>query len=127
MKLRPVPLLALLALAGCSKIHEQRSITIPPRGGNTLSITAPLSEQKVKVAVTSDQPVNVWILLEKDVPKGDKDDFDPDTMKEGVLAKEKNTKDATLTATIPGKEKYQVYVSNPGTKPASVTVKIDSQ
>ena len=128
MKPRLVPVLAALAVAGCSKVHEQRSFSLQPRGGNTLSISAPLSEQKVNVAVTSDQPVDVWVLLEKDVPQGDKDYFDPDTaMKTGVLAKEKNTKEATLQATIPGKEKYQVYVSNPGTKPASVTVKIDSQ
>jgi len=48
-------------------------------------------------------------------------------MKSGVLAKEKNAKEATLSATIPAKEKFQVYVNNTGSKPASVTVKIDSK
>jgi len=128
MKLRVVPFLAVLVLAGCSKIHESRSFNLEPLATNTLSISAPLSEQKVKVAVTSDQPVNVWVLLEKDIPAGSKDDFDPDkSMKSGILAKEKNAKDATLNATVPAKEKYQIYVSNPGSKAASVTVKVDSQ
>ncbi len=128
MKLRYVPALSILLVAGCSKIHEQRSFTLEPRGGNTLSISAPLSEQKVNVAVTSDEPVDVWVLLEKDVPPGSKDDFDPDAkMKSGILATEKKTLNATLQATVPGKEKYQVYVTNPGQKPANVTVKVDSQ
>jgi uncharacterized protein YcfL len=119
--------LALLALAGCSKIHEQRTFTLAPLGGNTLSISAPVSEQKVTVVVSSDQPINVWVLLEKDIPPGDKGDVDPEKMTSGVLAKEKNTKDTTLSATVPAKEKYQVYVVNPGSKSASVTVKVDSQ
>jgi hypothetical protein len=127
MKLRLVPLLAVVVLAGCSKIHEQRAFVVPPQGGNTLTITAPVSEQKITVVLSSDQPVNVWILLEKDVPSGDKDTFDPDAqMKSGVLAKEKNAKDVTLQATIPAKEKFQVYVNNTGSKQANVTVKIDS-
>jgi len=66
MKLRLIPVLVVVVLAGCSKIHEQRTYTIPPQGSNTLSITAPVSEQKLGVVVSSDQPVNVWILLEKD-------------------------------------------------------------
>jgi len=125
MKLRLIPVLAVCALAGCSKIHEQRSFTIESGGGYTLSITAPLSEQKVKVDVTSDEPVNVWVILEKDVPTG-KDDFDPETLKSGVLGKEKATKQATLTVTVPAKEKFRVYFDGV-TKKANVTAKIDSQ
>ena len=55
-----------------------------------------------------------------------KDDFNPEKLTEGVVAKEKNTKDSTLTATIPAKEKFRVFV-NGATKKANVTVKIDSQ
>ena len=128
MKLRRLSVLAILVLAGCSKIHEQRSFTLESFAGNTLSISAPVSEQSIQVVLTSDQPVNIWILLEKDVPSGSKDDFDPDTkMKSGILAKEKNTKEVTLSATIPAKEKFQVFVNNPSSKTASVTVKIDSK
>jgi len=125
MQIRLIPVLALFALAGCSKIHEQRSFTIEPAGSHSLKISAPLSEQKVKVEVTSDEPINVWVVLEKDVPVG-KDDFDPESLKSGVLAKEKETKQATLTATIPAKEKSRVYV-NGAVKTAHVTAKVDSQ
>jgi hypothetical protein len=128
MKPRLIPVLAVVVLAGCSKIHEQRSFTLEGHGGNTLSISPPVSDQKVQVAVTADQPVDVWVLLEKDVPPGNKDFFDPDAkMKSGILASEKKTREATLQATIPGKEGYQIYVSNPGEKAANVTVKVDSQ
>jgi len=124
MKARYLALLAVFALAGCSKIHEQRSFTVEPAGSHNLKITAPLSETKYKVEVTSDQPVNVWVILEKDVPGG-KDDFDPEPI-QSVLGKEKSTQQATLNVTVPAKEKFRVYINGP-TKPANVTVKIDSQ
>ncbi|HKA06991.1 MAG TPA: hypothetical protein VKD71_07010 [Gemmataceae bacterium] len=125
MRFRLIPLLAVFAVAGCSKIHEQRSFTVDPGGAHTLEVSAPVSQQTVKVAVTSDEPVNVWVLLSKNVPEG-KDDFDPEALKEGVIAQEKNTKDATLTATIPAKEKFVIFV-NGAAKKASVIVKVDSQ
>ena len=125
MTTRLIPLLALCLFVGCSKIHEERSFTVEAGGSHSLQITAPLSEQKVKVVMTSTEPVNVYVLLDKHVPEG-KDDFDADALKEGVLAKEKAKKEATLTATIPAKEKYRVYV-NGAAKSANVTVKVDSQ
>lgn len=125
MNLRRLAFFSLLLLAGCSKVHEQRSFEIEPGGTHRVEVSAPLSEQKVQIAVTSDQPINVWVLLDKNIPEG-KEDFDPESMKEGVVAKEKNTKSATLTATIPAKQAYRVFI-NGVTKKASVTVKIDSQ
>jgi hypothetical protein len=125
MKPYVIPLFAVCILAGCSKIHEERSFTLDPHNSHSLQVSAPVSEQKVKVTMTSNEPVNVYVLLDKHIPSG-KDDFDPQTMKEGVLAKELKTKEATLTATIPAKEKYRVYVDG-SDKTASVTVKVDSQ
>lgn len=128
MKPRHLSVFAILFLAGCSKIHEQRAFTLPSHGGNTLSISAPISEQKIVVSVTSDQTVSVWILLEKDVPTGDKSDFDPDaTMKTGILAKEKFVTTATLQATVPAKQAFQIFVVNRNNVAANVTVKVDSQ
>jgi hypothetical protein len=125
MSIRRLAVLAIIVVAGCSKIHEQRSFEVEPGSNHSLEITAPLSEQTVKVVATSDQPVNVWVLLDKNLGEM-KEDFNPETLKEGILAKEKNTKECTLTATIPAKEKYRVFV-NGASKKASVTVKIDSQ
>src|SRR5260221_1280118 len=109
MKIRVLPVMAVIALAGCSKVHDTRTFSVETHGGNTLSITATVSEQKLTIVLSSDLPVSIWVLLEKDVPSGSKDDFDPDTMKSGIVAKEKNTKEATLQATIPAKEKFQIY------------------
>ena len=125
MTTRLLPVLAVIAMAGCSKVHDQRSFTVEGGSSHSLMISAPVSEQKVKVVVTSDKPINVWIVLEKDVP-GAKEEFDPETILSGILAKEKNTKEVTLEATIPAKENYRVYINGP-TEKANVTVKIDSQ
>lgn len=122
--LRLVPL-AVIALVGCSKIHEKREFNVDSGAFHSLSITAPLSEQKVKVTMTSDQAVSVYVILEKET--GGKDEIDPEKMKAGVLASQKNVKEATLDATIPAKEAYRVYVINASTKSAAVKVSIDSQ
>ena len=125
MKARLLPVFALIVCVGCSKIHEDRSFTVEALGSHGLEITAPVSDQKVKVVVTADKPINVCIVLDKDIP-GNKDDFDPESIATSLLAKEKNTKSATLEVTIPAKEKYRVYV-NGVTEKTNVTVKIDSQ
>jgi hypothetical protein len=126
MKLRLISVLAVVVLAGCSKIHEQRSFTLDPQATNTLSVTAPISEQKVTVAVTSDQPISVYVLLEKDEPKVDKGELEPEKMKEGVLAKEVLTKSATLEVTIPAKQAFDIFIINRNNVKANVTVKVDS-
>ena len=126
MKVCRIALLGVIALAGCSKIHEKKEFSLDTGGYKTLEITAPLSEQKVKVTLTADQAVNIYVLLEKDMPKGKGDDFDPDMMKVTFIASQKNAKDASLDATIPAKEKYVIIVSG-ATKKTNVTVKIDSQ
>ena len=125
MLVRYLPLLALFALTGCSKIHQQFSFSLEPGESRELNVSAPLSEQKLKVAMTSDQPVNIYVILEKNFPGG-KDNFDPETLKEGVLVKEKDKKEANLSVTIPAKEKFVVFV-NGAKKKATVSMKIDSQ
>lgn len=114
-----------VAVAGCSKIHEKKDFTLEPGNSHNLKITAPLSEQKLTVALTSDQPVSIWVLLEKDVPGG-KDDLDPTTLKSGILASKTDTKEVSLDVTIPAKEAYRIIIAG-AAKKAAVTVKIDSK
>lgn len=125
MSLRRLAIVAVILVAGCSKLHEQRSFEVASGGSHSLKISAPISEQTLAIVVTSDEPINVWVLLEKNLPEGS-DDLEPDGLKEGVVAKEKNTKSVTLTATIPAKQAFRVYV-NGVSKKAAVTVKVDSQ
>ncbi len=122
MKARLIPVLALVVLTGCSKIHETRPFKVGPGQMYYFEITEPVSEQKIKVSVTSENPVNIWVMLTKEVPS--QDEFDPATRT--VLASEKNTKEATITATIPAKEKYRIYITG-ASKETSGTVKVDSQ
>ena len=125
MKHRLAPILFVCALAGCSKIHDVRQFSVDATESKTFKISPPVSEQKLKVAMTSDQPVNVWVVLKKDVPPG-KEDFDPATMKTGVLASSQMTKDANLDVTVPAQEEYWIIV-NGAIKKATGTIKIDSQ
>ena len=128
MKARFVPALALVALAGCSKLHVEKSYTLDPGTVQHLEVTPPTSEQKLKVSVTSDEPITLTVILVKDVPaaKGGAEDIDPDTLTKAAVAQKKEAKDATLDVTIPAKEKYRVYVSGVK-KMAKVTIKIDEQ
>jgi hypothetical protein len=125
MKLRAMPLLAIFALAGCAKLHEQKSFTLDLGESRSIQISAPVSEQKVKVTLASDQPVNIWVVLEKDIPGG-ATDFDPTTLKSGVVASSKAAKDASLDATIPAKEAYRIFLNGAGKK-ANVNVTIDGK
>ena len=125
MKWKTVSVVGLVALAGCSKIHESRSFTLEPADTNNIKVSAPIGEQKIKVTLTADNAVSVWVVLEKDVPSG-KDEFDPELLGAALLASQKDATETTLTATIPAKESYRIVV-NRATKKATVSVKIDSQ
>jgi hypothetical protein len=125
MKGRLIPVVVVAALAGCSKVHEQRSLTLEPGAVNHLEVSAPVSEQKVKVVMTADNPVSVFVMLVKDVPQG-MTEVGPGTLPQGILAGEKNTKEATLSVTIPAKEKFRVYIGGV-TKATNVSLKIDSE
>lgn len=125
MKARLVPALALIALAGCAKLHLDKNYTLEVLSTQHLEVSPPTSEQKLKITMTSDEPVNVAVVLVKDIPPG-VEDYDPALTATGPLAIEKNTKAASLTVTIPAKEKYRVYLSG-AKKKATVNVKVDEQ
>lgn len=126
MNIRLMPAVVLMFLAGCSKVHEERQFTLEPAAAKMLEVTAPVSQQKVKITMTADNPVNIYLVLTKDVFVKLGEDFDPETMKTGILASEKKVTSATLTATIPAKEAYRIYCGG-AAKQTSVTIKIDSQ
>jgi hypothetical protein len=125
MRLRTIGLLAVVALAGCAKLHQQNSVSLDVGESHNIFISAPVSEQKLKVTMASDQPVNIWVVLEKDIPGGAKD-FDPATLKSGIVASSKGAKEASLDATIPAKEAYRIFL-NGANKKANVNVTIDGK
>ena len=128
MKTRLVPALALVALAGCSKLHVEKQYALDPGMVQQVEVSPPTSDQKLKVAMTSDEPITITVMLVKDIPAGKatSEDFDPAQLTTGTLAQKKDAKEASLDVTIPAKEKYRVYLSGVKKK-AQVTVKIDEQ
>lgn len=112
-----------LVLAGCSKLDHESNFELESLASRSIHISAPTYEQKIKLTYSSSEvPVGVWIILDKDIP-GDKEEFDPETLKSGVIAKEKDKKEGVITATIPAKENYTIVVSR-ATKKTQVKIKL---
>ena len=126
MKARLLPALALVALAGCSKLHVDKQYTLESFDTKYVEVSAPTSEQKLKVMMTSDEPITLTVLLVKDIPAEKGGEFDPGRMTTGTLGQKKDVKEATLDVTVPAKEMYRVYLSG-AKKTAKVSVKIDEQ
>lgn len=126
--LRMLPILCVLFLTGClkSKIHQERSFDLESGTSYSLEIDPPTGNQKIKVVVTSaDSAVDAYILLEEALT-GDKQELDAAKLPEAaILDKSKNTKEATLSATIPSKKAYRIFIYSPNKK-TKVTVKVDS-
>lgn len=126
--LKMLPVLCVVLLTGClkSKIHQEREFVLESGNTKALEIDAPNGNQKLKVVVTAtDASVDAYILLDEALV-GDKQDLDPAKLPEAaILDKSKNTKDATLSATIPSKKAFRIFIFSPSKK-TKVTVKIDS-
>ena len=121
-----MPLFALVLITGCrgSKIHQETSFDVAPGDIHEVMVDPPKKQQSVRVIVTSDVAVTVYIVLEKDIP--DKNSEKYDATKNKPLASETKTTQATLIATIPAGEPYWILVTG-AEKKAKVNLKIDSQ
>jgi len=115
-------LLVVFLLAGCSKVHDVKTITLKPGETNIFEVDAPKRDQKVRVVVTSAEPISVAIALTKDI--GGQEVTSVSDLKT-TLELKKGVKQETIEVTIPAKEKYTVIVSD-ALKSTDVTVKIDS-
>ena len=126
--LRWLPVLCLVLLTGCpkSKIHQERTFTMESGDSNELQIDAPTGSQKIEVKVTSSEcPIDAYVLLEEALA-GKTGEIDVTKLPEtAILDKIKNTKEATLKATIPSKKAYRIYLNN-ATRTTTVTLKLDS-
>ena len=111
-------------VAGCAdKLRTESTFTLPD-GGNTTKVfdlPAQSAEQTLKVEVTSDKPVDVFVMPAKDAPGLD-----------GLPTKEWQTKSVTfkegvtnetLTAKVPAKQATKVVVT-PSAKSQKAQVKV---
>ncbi|HET6574955.1 MAG TPA: hypothetical protein VFG68_15220 [Fimbriiglobus sp.] len=115
--------LALLAAGCANKLDTTSSFTLP-EGGNATKIfdlPAQSAEETIKVQVTSDKPVDVFVMLAQDAPNLD-----------GLPSKEWQTKSVTfkegvtsdtLTAKVPAKQATKVVVT-PSAKTQKANIKV---
>jgi hypothetical protein len=98
--------------SGCnrSRIHFEKTETIAQGTDKTYTVDGPKSAQKVKVEVTSKEPVNIKVFLEKEPTK--------------FLAEKSGVKEASLEVDIPEGAAFTVSVF--ATKETEVTVKVNN-
>ncbi|WP_020473097.1 hypothetical protein [Zavarzinella formosa] len=127
--LRLLPVLCAVLLSGClkSKIHESRTWPLESGQSKEMQVEGPTGNQKINVKITSsDSNVDAYILLD-DQLGAMTSEIDPDKLPPAaILDKSKGTKDATLSATIPAKKAYRIFVNNNASKKTTVIVKLDS-
>jgi hypothetical protein len=119
--------MSLLAVGCADRLNTTSSFTLPD-GGNTTKVfdlPAQSAEQTVKVEVTSDKPVDVFVMPAQGAPNLD-----------GLPSKEWQAKSTAfkeavmsdaLTAKVPAKQATKVVVTpSAKTQKATVTVKLSN-
>jgi hypothetical protein len=116
--------LSLAVAVGCQRLNEKRTIHVSPGEVQDVIISGPRSEQKINVAVTSNAPIDVYVILSADeqAVKGKLlSSMKPDESK--ILKKELKTENANLEATIPAKNEFRVLLTG-AKKAADVNVHV---
>src|SRR5438045_3739725 len=94
-----------LLLAGCHRVHDEKSFKVIPGDVKVFEVPASTGEQKVEVQVTATTPVHVYIVPDQERQDAEtKPTFDKS---KAVEAKQNVTND-TLKATVPANKKYGV-------------------
>jgi hypothetical protein len=97
---------------GCnkSKIHFEKTESVPALTDKTYTVEGPKSAQKVKVDVSSKEAVLVRVFLEKEPAKN--------------LAEKSDVKEASFDVDIPANEAFTLFIHSP--KATELTVKVNS-
>lgn len=117
--------LAALLVIGCGpKVSFEADAEVSGFDAKTFTVTAPNENHRVKVEVTSEQPVSSYIFMTNDIKLEDSDTMrDP---KKAVGRGEKGTS-LSFDATIPRKEDFTVAVFASDGKKTKFKIKINSQ
>lgn len=119
--------LSFLAAGCANRLRTESAFTLPD-GGNTTKVfdlPAQSAEQTIKVEVTSDKPVDVFVMPAQGAPNLDglpskEWQAKSTAFKEGVTSD-------TLTAKVPAKQATKVVVTpSAKTQKATVTVKLSN-
>jgi hypothetical protein len=113
----------LAAVAGCqSKLNIDQTVQIESGAMKTIEIDAPRYDQKMVFAIQSDNPVNVFVYLQKD-KTAVMDAIDKGKKPEGLLASKENVTNETLEVSVPAKQPATIAFQTM-TKTAVVKLKI---
>jgi hypothetical protein len=125
-----VALLACLGLAGCgTAVDSEHSFTMKPADPHKIiEVGSPSKDQKVQVSVTSDQPVNAFVILNRDFDEKELETIGSEEAPKKALKFEKKTKDSKMEVDVPSGQKFKVFVwPAAGTRTDSnINVKIKS-
>lgn len=127
MKMRACLLLLLTAMlpltAGCQRLNDERTVTVPTGTIHSLEYSEPRSQQKVTIQIKSPgAPVTVYLVPKKD-SEAAQNRLDQGKTPETPLAGKEKVEEATLEATVPAKTAY-VLLLRADKKKAEVHVKV---
>ena len=116
---------AVLAAVGCgpNKLNEVKQFDLSiEKPAQTFSAPAQGAAQSIKVEVTADNTVDVYVLLNA---SGDIANMDEKDLKAKAAASKTGTKSETLTVQVPASQTVTVWVGRSGvTQKANGTVKM---
>src|SRR5947209_6421402 len=95
----------VLALAGCQRLHHEKTFNMKSQETKSFGVDAPKGEQKVEVTVTASNPVAVFVVLESELSKAE---VGGPWDRKKALASKTDAKSETLQATIPAGQAYGV-------------------
>src|SRR5262245_25416276 len=123
----PVVAVCALVLAGCgSKVNVEQTVNLGgERTDATLIIDPPSSEQKVAVTAQAAEPFSLYLVAD-DETGGMQKRLEEGKVPASPLAKQEDTKSASVEATIPAKKQFYVFLVRAGA-PTEVKVSIKSK
>jgi hypothetical protein len=117
---------AQVFVGGCqSKLNVEQSAQIEAGMLRQFEIDSPRYDQKVAVTVTADNPVNVYVFLQKDRDAAVKA-IESEKSSDLILTSKEKATSETLEATVPAKQGVVVAVQTMA-KAANVKLKIVGQ
>jgi hypothetical protein len=119
--------LCFLGIAGCQKVNVNDTISLSAGSVEARTIDAPRGEQKIRVSVTSAEPIDVDVVL------GTNKAVAMDNLASGkrpaadkVIASKLKAKTDTISATIPAGKEYAVLLSG-AAKTTEVKLSVKSE
>ncbi|HTU17581.1 MAG TPA: hypothetical protein VMG10_05910 [Gemmataceae bacterium] len=115
MKARVCLLLFLAAmlpplLAGCQRLNDERTFTIPPLAIQLIEYSEPRYQQKVTIHISSPgAPVTAYLVPAKDKDEAQKQ-MDNNKAPAAPLAGKEKAEEITLEATVPAKTAFVLMV-----------------